>query len=46
MLKVLAILSPATVKRSTVKEEAMTPYWKLEKNNICCGDLKGSERLY
>ena len=35
MLKVLAILSPATVKRSTVKQEAMTPYWKLEKNSIC-----------
>ena len=51
MLKALAILTDANVRRSAVDREDLKPYWKSEKRPISLGDqqsyyLKVSQRLY
>ena len=51
LLKVLAILSDASLRRSAVDREDLKPYWKLEKRPIPAGDqqsyyLQVFQRLY
>ena len=38
LLKALAVLSDTAVRRSTVDEEDLKPYWKSEKGHIFLGD--------
>ena len=38
LLKVLAILSDTTVRRSAVDQEDLKPYWKQKKDHISLGD--------
>ena len=38
LLKVLAILSDTTVRRSAVDQEDLKPYWKHKKDHISLGD--------
>ena len=51
LLKALVILSDTTVRRSTVDQEDVKPYWKSEKGCISLGDQQSSylqvfQRLY
>ena len=51
LLKALAILSDKTLRRSTVDQEDLKPYWKSEKGHILLGDqqfyyLQVFQRLY
>ena len=51
LLKVLTILSAATVRRTAIDQEDLKPYWKSEKDNIFLVDqqayhLQVFQRLY
>ena len=51
LLKDLAVLSDTTVRRSTLDQEDLKPYWKSGKSHISLGDQQSNylqvfQRLY
>ena len=51
ILKVIAVVSNKTFRRSTINQKDLKPYWKPEKSHTSLGDqeayyLQVSERLY